>query len=239
MKKLFFLFAVAAMFCCTRANAQFTMIGHVVNNEIYLWDSVNVNGTLDVDKSYQFNWILIVKNSLNQATDLAVGDTLYVEFGINAQKSNFKLTLGKELKKDSVTFVQLPLNVPAKLFVEGDYANKLTSKVKGYYSNGTKTEFEDAAPFTGCFTTVLNHVNVREAELENIRLFPNPVRNNLYIENANNVQVSIYAANGQLINNVTANGNTTISMSDYSAGLYIVKMQNGQATRVEKIQVVR
>ena len=176
---------------------------------------------------------------MNQATDFVAGDTLYVEFGINSQKSNFKLTLGKELKKDSVTYVQLPLKVPAQLFVEGPYANKLTSKVKGYYSNGTKTEFEDAAPFTGCFTTVLNHVNVMEAEMENIRLFPNPVRDNLYIENANNVQVSIYAANGQLINNVTANGNTTISMSDYSAGLYIVKMQNGQATRVEKIQVVR
>ena len=28
MKKLFFLFAVAAMFCCTKANAQFTLIGY-------------------------------------------------------------------------------------------------------------------------------------------------------------------------------------------------------------------
>lgn len=240
MKKLFFLFAVAAMFCCTKANAQFTLIGYQASEtSIRMWDSLSIPN-IDRTKTYKFNWILVIKNSMNGAADLAAGDSLYLTMGLNGTdmiKGAVCLTNG--LKLDSVSMLAISVKVPASMFVEGPYANVLSSKITGKYTNGTKTDIEDAYPFNGHFTVEFATTGIEEAYLENVRLYPNPVRNSLNIENANNLLVNIYAANGQLVKNVTANGNTTISVNDLSAGLYIVKMQSEKATRVEKIQVVR
>ena len=240
MKKLFFLLTVAAMCCFTTANAQFTRIAFQQNGNLYLWDSIKVSG---VDRNGQtaFNWILILTNSFNGATELAAGDSIYVTFGLNGTDMiSAAIGVTKTLGVDSTVLLTLPLRIPGNMFVEGDYANVLSSKVTGRYTNGTKTEFEDQYPFNGRFTVEFKgEIGINEANLENVRLYPNPVRNSLNIENANNLDVNIYAANGQLVKHVTANGNMVISVNDLSAGLYIVKMQNEKATRVEKIQVVR
>ena len=72
------------------------------------------------------------------------------------------------------------------------------------------------------------------------KVYPNPVRNTLTIDNVADANISIYSITGQLVKTIpAANGSIQVDMSAMAAGLYIVKMENGKQTRIEKIQVVK
>ena len=241
MKKLFFLIALAAIFCCNSVKAQFTMISAGVNQQgqYVIFDSLDFGEVIPTG-TYSIQPILLIANQLNNAVDLNAGDTIFVQFALNGRTMDLSVSIGDSVKvNDRVAIPLGQMNLPGTAFKDGVWANTVSSKVTGRTVNNVYTAITDEYPFEGHFTTHVKNVGVNEAALENVRIYPNPVRNSLNIENANNLLVNIYAANGQLVKNVTANGNTTISVNDLTAGLYIVKMQSEKATRVEKIQVVR
>lgn len=235
MKKLFALLVVAFCFSSV-VNAQTVKyLLYVQNGEPYLFDSLKFPG-IDRSKSYKFPLYMVLNN--NTQASLNANDTVQVELSFNQSPMNLALTINKEVEKDSNIVVNLSdLAFKASAFNEGLLANTLCAKVTKVYTNSTYSDVTDEG-FCGAFTTEFT-TNVAEAEMEAIRIYPNPVRNNLSIENASNITVNVYAANGQLVKTAQVNGNANINMEDLSNGLYIVKMQNAQATRVEKIQVIR
>ncbi|MBO4281971.1 MAG: T9SS type A sorting domain-containing protein [Bacteroidales bacterium] len=234
MKKLFALIAV--VLCFSAANAQTVKyLLYMQNNTPYAFDSLKFEN-IDPSKKYNFPLYMVVKN--NTQDTFAIGDTIQVQFALNSQPIDLSLTMQKEFLPDSGIMLNLSsLTINGQAFKSGEYANTICAKVTKVYTKGAYSDVTDEG-FCGVFTTKFN-VNVAEAEMEAIRIYPNPVRNNLSIENANNVTVNVYAANGQLVKTAYVNGNANINMSELSNGLYIVKMQNEQATRVEKIQVIR
>lgn len=239
MKRISTLLLVAATFCCFQANAQRSFVGAANSSgKVILLDSIvwDVPGGF---QNYDLGWYYVFANVGENATDLAAGDTIFGSIALNGHEVELQFATNG-VKKDSGTYVSLKgLGWPREYFKSGDYANVVVSKVLKLYTGGAYKEIDDQNPHTGHFTVNFTEVGIANTELEQVRVYPNPVRNSLNIENANNLQVNIYAANGQLVKNVTVNGNTTISVSDLSAGLYIMKMQGEKATRVEKIQVVR
>lgn len=239
MKKFFALFAMIACFGMMNSNAQTVKALAVANGEkLYLLDSLAFNN-LDRTKAYDFGIYMMINN--NSAADFVIGDTIQVEFKLNEiQPMGLSLTItGKDWKVDSSMLISLKgISIPATALKEGNFANEVCAKVTKVYTNSAYKEVSDEG-FCGHFTTTFANVSVAESEMAAINVYPNPVRNSLTIENANNVNVNIYAANGQMVKTFVANGTTTINMNDLSNGLYIVKMQGENATRVEKVQVIR
>ena len=229
---------MVACFGMMNSNAQ-TVLALVTpgqDGKVYYFDSIQFNN-LDRTKSYDFNIYMYLGN--NSGKDFAVGDTVGVAFTLNEQNPvNLSLSITKTWAKDSSMLISLKgLTIPASILKEGAYANQVCAAVSQVFTEGAYKQVEDKG-FCGNFTTTFANVSVAESEMAAINVYPNPVRNSLTIENANNVNVNIYAANGQMVKTFVANGTTTINMNDLSNGLYIVKMQGENATRVEKVQVI-
>jgi hypothetical protein len=69
----------------------------------------------------------------------------------------------------------------------------------------------------------------------NIRIYPNPVREVLKIENTENSIVSIYELNGRLLRTIHDPGNViTIDVSDLGAGVYLIKVQMSKGVSISK-----
>ena len=79
---------------------------------------------------------------------------------------------------------------------------------------------------------------IDDGELANIKIFPNPVNNILFIENVSEIsEVSIYNLVGQKIISVENNGsdNININTSEFHQGIYLVVIQNNESMRSVKI----
>jgi len=80
-------------------------------------------------------------------------------------------------------------------------------------------------------------VSVVENELaeQGINLFPNPVRNKLYVENSAQIkEVRIFDLTGRLVMSQVVNNNTaTVSVSEFKTGVYIMQVMtvNGVASK--------
>lgn len=74
--------------------------------------------------------------------------------------------------------------------------------------------------------------------LPSVNLYPNPASDKFYVENSRGAVVSVYRANGELINQVEITKDVEmIDVSSLSRGIYLVRFnQNGQA-RIEKLIV--
>ena len=182
------------------------------------------------------NYRAAVQIKNGSVRDLSTGDSIKVAISQNGTQVNtWNLTLSNALPKDSATifFVDEQVIVPGLTqWGSNNYCYEVT-----YYN---ETPIADS-PTNNCMTfTFENTTGIVENALEEVKIYPNPARNILHINNVNNADINIYSITGQrvkTINNV--NGNQDIDVSGLASGIYILKMQDGQNTRVEKIQVVK
>ena len=168
----------------------------------------------------------------NTTNDFAAGDIITYEFSMNGNVySSFSDTLQKIMPVDNGLKIYLKSLIPTANLQGGE--NNMCVKVTAF--NGTPVSDEGA-----CVKLILGYNDIAENTLSMAKVYPNPVRNTLTIENVADANISIYSITGQLVQSVpSANGNVQIDMSAMAAGLYIVKMENGKQTRIEKIQVVK
>ena len=70
-----------------------------------------------------------------------------------------------------------------------------------------------------------------------LKIYPNPVQNNLVIENNNGteLQASLYGLDGSLIKTTAVRERAAFDMTALAAGIYTLKISNGTDTRIEKI----
>ncbi|MBU2652121.1 MAG: T9SS type A sorting domain-containing protein [Bacteroidetes bacterium] len=82
-------------------------------------------------------------------------------------------------------------------------------------------------------------VGIIEVPEDDIRLYPNPVSNRLYIEsNEEILEITIYNHLGQEIYHEKYRGNNVeINTSDFSAGLHMVSLSTGEGITVRKVIV--
>jgi hypothetical protein len=130
----------------------------------------------------------------------------------------------------------------ANLLKTGTYANRFCVIVPYVTVGGVRKELGLTNFYCAGFTAEAE-VGINDIDnLQEVKIFPNPVRdNNLKIENIDVVtDVHLYSITGQLIQKAPAvMGDVNMDVSNLSNGIYILKMQSGKNIRTEKIQIIR
>lgn len=90
---------------------------------------------------------------------------------------------------------------------------------------------------------VPDYTSVPENNLQNIKLYPNPTNDKVFLEHRETGQlnVQIFDMGGRIMDNLLLNGNSRyeIEMSRYSNGIYFIHISSNKGTHVEKISVVK
>ncbi len=76
--------------------------------------------------------------------------------------------------------------------------------------------------------TITKGVGISNPNLVQLKIYPNPVQSNLHISNIGieNTKIRIFNSSGNLIDVVNAIESTKIDVSQYSQGMYIIKVEN-------------
>ncbi|MGC9330476.1 MAG: choice-of-anchor J domain-containing protein [Bacteroidales bacterium] len=83
-------------------------------------------------------------------------------------------------------------------------------------------------------------VNVSDAEVEEISIYPNPANNVVTVANAENADISIVNMLGQKVVSQTATSSReTVNISDLSNGTYIIRIEDGNEVITQKLNVVK
>jgi len=72
-----------------------------------------------------------------------------------------------------------------------------------------------------------------------LRIFPNPVRNALFVESNTPLDYRIYSMSGRLMRSGTLNSSGQIQLSAYPAGLYLLKVENEKGRAGMKFMIFR
>ena len=81
--------------------------------------------------------------------------------------------------------------------------------------------------------------DVEETENTALRLYPNPVNQSLKIETEGMTQVSVYNMLGQTVYKKDLDGNVlNVNTSDWTEGMYLVKVQTAQGTISRRVSVI-
>ena len=93
--------------------------------------------------------------------------------------------------------------------------------------------------FNGIFMTYDNNcgmpVSVEEVSASNARLYPNPTNGIVNIEGNNMMTISVMNVLGQKVLETTAIGNTTVDLSGFESGIYMVRIETENGVMTEKI----
>ena len=87
-----------------------------------------------------------------------------------------------------------------------------------------------------CIDPIENILGVGETE-DNVRIYPNPVKNTLYLKGNAEFSYVLYNGMGQVVANGTANGTQQIDCSNMSKGVYFLHLNSGTQVRIEKVVV--
>ncbi len=94
----------------------------------------------------------------------------------------------------------------------------------------------------GVFLTYNNdceHVSVAEVSASSVRLYPNPTKGIVNIEAEGAMTVSVMNTLGQKVIETNATDNTVIDLSNYESGIYMIRIESGNGTMTEKVNVIR
>lgn len=99
---------------------------------------------------------------------------------------------------------------------------------------GTFYKFENISSNHTISTTFAPLTSVPDIPNDNFEIYPNPASTHITVSAGNQpIQVSIYSASGVLVKQTTAEGETSVDISDLVAGVYVVKI-NSQFTKIIK-----
>jgi hypothetical protein len=86
------------------------------------------------------------------------------------------------------------------------------------------------------------HIPLSDNQIEatEMNVYPNPANNVVYVENAENANITVLNMLGQVVSTQVANSNReTISTANLSEGTYILRIENGNEVSTKKVNVVR
>ncbi|REG98993.1 putative secreted protein (Por secretion system target) [Flavobacterium aquicola] len=94
--------------------------------------------------------------------------------------------------------------------------------------------------FYATYSTSCSWLGISEAIFDKIAVYPNPTKEELYIDNIILEKATVYNVSGQLVRTFTldsANTNNTINLSGLPKGVYFVYLINQDAASVKKVIV--
>lgn len=207
-----------------------------------------INGNWGADEVARFKTVITEVNEAtiptSGSTGASISSNIYIDFNqpVRYLNNSSISTMHSDLP---VTFTTNDkTNIPFTLFMNGD-KTKLTISPNdnldflteytiilsgGVIENYYDIEIIDDITFT--FTTE-NETSIVENNNE-INIFPNPAKDLLNIENAENAEIQIYNIIGELI---ISTKQTSIDVSALSTGTYIVKVISENNTTTQKVNI--
>jgi hypothetical protein len=113
-------------------------------------------------------------------------------------------------------------SIPA--FISVQFKNKVNTTLPHV---GQRTLIDDV-------TINYSPLGLTTNKYESLKLYPNPVYNQLFILNAPYYLASIYTIEGKLILNQKLNLNNTIDLSDLSNGTYFIRLTNNEGFLIQE-----
>ena len=117
------------------------------------------------------------------------------------------------------------------------------------YKNETILQFGGSFYYTGAGvpdvklywpTYEPNNNLVSTIEMNSLKVYPNPAKTNIYVENNTGATISIYNLVGEKVMEITnADKNAVVNVSGLNAGTYIVKVIEGNTVKTAKVNVVK
>ncbi|MBL7932138.1 MAG: T9SS type A sorting domain-containing protein [Bacteroidia bacterium] len=84
--------------------------------------------------------------------------------------------------------------------------------------------------------TIPQTTQIYEAHIENnLQVYPNPTSDNLSITNQGEAVVYIYSVSGALVKRTRISGNGQLDISELPNGLYVLKLDSGEKTKITRI----
>ena len=71
----------------------------------------------------------------------------------------------------------------------------------------------------------------------NINIYPNPTNGLLNVSGNGTMRISVSNLLGQTLNEITAEGNTTLDLSRYESGMYLIRIETENGVMVQKVTV--
>lgn len=144
---------------------------------------------------------------------------------------------------NTVTFMNASQNATSVFWNFGDGATSIDQNPVHTYTTGGVYTVTLNASNAYCGKSISRTFAVGLTDVEDLRelgilVFPNPMRNYLYINAetfSKELQYKLYTANGQLRNEGTFRGRLDLDVSNYANGLYIMQLQNNNQTWLIKL----
>ncbi len=82
-------------------------------------------------------------------------------------------------------------------------------------------------------------LGINENTVDGVSVYPNPSKGVITISNDNNTEntIAIFNVLGKEVYNTTSSSSTTVDLSTKGAGVYLVKVSNGNGTMVERVVI--
>jgi hypothetical protein len=79
--------------------------------------------------------------------------------------------------------------------------------------------------------------DIEENTDESINVYPNPTNGLLNVNGNGMMHITVSNMLGQTLNKMTAEGNTTLDLSRYESGMYLIRIETGSGVNVQKVNV--
>lgn len=235
MKKIFTFFA--AIFAVVAMNAQtvdLALIGFL-DGENQPLDAINLTLTDNLNPKVGL---------MNNGPDVvASGDTVFMDISFDGTILGASYLLGSMLQ--SLTAGQggaIGGQQPLLTADQMDQLGLVDMSVEMCYTLrivGTTTD-PDASNDQVCIRVNRGNVGINNATEGEINVYPNPATDVINVANAEGAQISVFDMNGRRIANVeNASANEMINSANFSKGLYIIRIVDGQNVTTKKVNVVR
>ncbi|MFA5640009.1 MAG: T9SS type A sorting domain-containing protein [Bacteroidales bacterium] len=231
MKKLILFFFIAGSI--SLVNAQKVVGIYFINqSQAINLDGLSLYMPSNPPANLTFPLLVVYQNT---GDVINAGDSMHMSLIVEGQNMlNLKITFNEALETDSVSMVNLQnLSVPTSTFKA---TNTWCFGITKAYRSGVETTYSD----TLCATFTTQTTGVSEISTIETVIYPNPAKDILYIDNAENADIYIYNTIGQIVKKVTnVLDKSEINISDLNNGMYIVRIQRGQSVQTQKIQIIK
>lgn len=164
--------------------------------------------------------------------------------GAGNQDSTLSVTVGDVPPQPVITTAGANLSSSSNLATQQWYRNgnliagavgpSYTATESGSY---TVVASNDCGASAASAPSEITVSGINKIAFEGLKIYPNPVQNNLVLENNNGetLQANLYGLDGSLIKSVTVRERVELDMAGLATGVYTLKITNGADTRIEKI----
>lgn len=118
----------------------------------------------------------------------------------------------------------------------------MTGETNANFTATVNGSYQVAVNQNGCVDTSacfsITNVGITNVSLQGITLYPNPTSDQLYINKGSNQKLDIVITNSngsEVFRSISTSQITTVNMSQYATGMYVVTMKNELGVKVEQV----